>query len=120
DRLLYYRGRVALYDILRRLRVGPGDEVLLQAFTCVAVPEAIMATGATPVWVDLAANSVNLDPTDLAAKINPRTRAVIVQHTFGVPADLDAILPVVERHGLPLVEDCCHSLASAHRERALG
>lgn len=117
---LYYRGRVGLYDILRQLGVGPGDEVVLQAFTCVAVPEAIMAVGATPVWADIAPESVNVDPAALAARITPRTRAVIVQHTFGVPAELDAILPLVQRDDLPLVEDCCHALASTFRQRVLG
>ncbi len=116
----YYRGRVGLYDILRQLGVGLGDEVVLQAFTCVAVPEAIMAVGATPVWADIAPNSVNVDPANLAARITPRTRAVIVQHTFGVPAELDSILPLVQRHDLPLVEDCCHALASTFRQRILG
>lgn len=118
--MLYYRGRVGLYHVLRELGVGRGDEVLLQAFTCVAVPEAVMATGATPVWVDLAADSVNLDAEDLAAKLTSRTKAAIVQHTFGVPADLDAIVPVLERSGVPLIEDCCHALASTHRHRLLG
>jgi dTDP-4-amino-4,6-dideoxygalactose transaminase len=120
DPLLYFRGRVALYHILRLLGVGPGDEVLLQAFTCVAVPEAIMATGAKPVWVDIAPGGVNLDASDLASRITPRTKAVVVQHTFGIPADMDAIEPVAVRHGLPLIEDCCHSLASTHRGRPLG
>jgi dTDP-4-amino-4,6-dideoxygalactose transaminase len=105
---------------LRLLGVGAGDEVILQAFTCVAVPEAIMATGAKPVWVDLAAGSVNLDAADLAAKVTSQTKAIIVQHTFGVPADLDAILPIAEHHGIPMVEDCCHTVASAHRQRLLG
>jgi dTDP-4-amino-4,6-dideoxygalactose transaminase len=118
--LLYFRGRVAQYHILRLLGVGPGDEVLLQAFTCVAVPEAIMATGAKPIWVDLAPGSVNLDPIDLASKITPRTKAIIAQHTFGIPADLDAIIPIAEGAGVPLIEDCCHSFASFHKERPLG
>lgn len=118
--LLYFRGRVGLYHLLRLLGVEPGDEVLLQAFTCVAVPEAIMAAGATPVWVDLAPDSVNLDAGDLAAKVTARTKAVVVQHTFGISADLDAVLPVLRERGLPMVEDCCHGLASTHRGRLLG
>jgi len=79
-----------------------------------------MAVGAIPVWADLAAGSVNLDADDFAAKITPRTKAVIVQHTFGMPADLDAILPVAQRHGIPVLEDCCHTFASKHRQRVVG
>jgi dTDP-4-amino-4,6-dideoxygalactose transaminase len=118
--LLYYRGRVGLFHILRELNVGVGDEVLLQAFTCVAVPEGVMAAGARPVWTDLAPNSVNLDPEDLARKVTPRTKAIIVQHTFGVPAALEGILAVAKRHGLPLIEDCCHAVDSTYDEQPLG
>lgn len=99
--MLFFRGRVALFHVLKTLGVGSGDEVVLQAFTCVAVPEAVMATGARPVWVDLAENSVNLDPVDLACKLTPRTKAVIVQHTFGIPAELDAVMPLLETWKIP-------------------
>ena len=118
--LLYYRGRVALYDILRQLGVGAGDEVALQAFTCVAVPEAVMAIGATPLWIDVAPNSVNMDPASLAARVTAKTKAVIAQHTFGIPADLDPIAAFATSRGLPVMEDCCHSMASTHKGRLLG
>jgi perosamine synthetase len=118
--LLYFRGRVGLYHLLRTLGIGPGDEVLLQAFTCLAVPEAIMAAGAKPVWVDLAPDSVNVSPADCRAKISARTRALIVQHTFGIPAELGAILDLAREHHLALIEDCCHSFASKYSGRLLG
>ena len=79
--LVYFRGRVALYALLKALDVGPGDEVATQAFTCVAVPEAIMATGASPIYVDLEPTGFNMDVGDLQHKITSRTRAIIVQHT---------------------------------------
>lgn len=118
--LLYFRGRVGLYHLLRTLGIGPGDEVLVQAFTCLAVPEAIMAAGARPVWVDLAPGSVNLSPADCGAKINPRTRAIIVQHTYGIPAELGGILDLARQHQLAVIEDCCHSFASKYSGRLLG
>lgn len=118
--LLYFRGRVALYHLLRLLGIGKGDEVLLQAFTCVAVPEAILAVGAKPVWVDLGEGSVTADPADLRAKISPCTKAIVVQHTFGIPADVDAIFSICKASNLPLIEDCCHAFATTHRERRLG
>lgn len=111
-RLTYYRGRVALYAILKGLGVGRGDDVLTQAFTCLAVPEGIRATGASPVFVDIQSGGVNLDAEDLKQKITPKTRAIIVQHTFGIPANMPAILQVAREHSIPVIEDCCHSLDS--------
>lgn len=116
----YYRGRVALHAILRAMGVGKGDEVATQAFTCVAVPEAILACGATPVYVDIESQRYNLCPKDLKEKISPKTRAVIVQHTFGIPAALSDILQVTEQAGVPVIEDCCHTFLSTHRGRRVG
>jgi len=118
--LTFFRGRVALYAILKALEIGEGDEVITQAFTCVAVPEAIMAAGARPVYVDLESNSFNMDADDLEGKITSRTRAIIVQHTYGIPADMERIIPLAERAGVPVIEDCCHSLASTYRDRIVG
>jgi perosamine synthetase len=118
--LNYFRGRVGLYHLLRILGVGPGDEVLLQAFTCLAVPEAIMAVGATPVWVDLAPGSVNLAPEDCASKVTAKTKAIVVQHTFGIPADFHSVAEIARTHNLPIIEDCCHSFASTYHSRPLG
>lgn len=108
----FFRGRVALSAILRALGVGRGDEVILQAFTCVAVPEGIMSVGAKPVYVDVAPDSPNMDAQDLQRKITPRTRAVIVQHSYGLPADMSQLLPVTRQHGLPVIEDCAHTVMS--------
>ncbi|HIE26284.1 TPA: hypothetical protein EYP66_03250, partial [Candidatus Poribacteria bacterium] len=89
-KLTFFRGRVALYAILKALNIGPGDEVATQAFTCVAVPEGIMASGARPVWVDIEVDGYNMDAEDLRRKLTLRTRAIIVQHTYGIPADMDS------------------------------
>lgn len=118
--LTFFRGRVALYAILKGLGIGAGDEVATQAFTCVAVPEGIMATGAQPLWVDIEAEGYNMDAADLRRKLTPRTRAVIIQHTYGIPADLDSLLQVAGEAGLPVIEDCCHTLASTYRGRTVG
>lgn len=118
--LLYYRGRVALYALLKALDVGTNDEVATQAFTCVAVPEGIMAVGARPLWVDIQANGYNMDPTDLERKLTPHTRAIIVQHTYGIPAAMDPILAIAERRGLPIIEDCCHTLSSTYNGKRVG
>jgi len=116
----YFRGRVALFHALRAMGVGRGDEVALQAFTCVAVPEAILATGARPIWVDIVSGGVNMDPRSLAGRITPRTKAVVVQHTFGIPADVPALAEAIAGSRARLIEDCCHSFGSALAGRELG
>ncbi len=120
NHLTYFRGRVALAAILRGLGLRAGDEVLLQAFTCIAVPEAILSFGGVPRYVDVAAGSPNMDPEDLRRKIGPRTRAVIVQHTFGLPADIARLAEVARERGVPLIEDCAHTIASRINGRRVG
>ncbi|MCW5937027.1 MAG: DegT/DnrJ/EryC1/StrS family aminotransferase [Fimbriimonadaceae bacterium] len=115
--LTYYRGRVGLAAILKALDIGPGDRVATQAFTCLAVPEGIMATGAVPVWIDTEPGGVNMDAEDLARRL-PGVKAVVVQHTFGIPARVPAIAAVMG--GLPLIEDCCHTFASRLEGRTVG
>jgi dTDP-4-amino-4,6-dideoxygalactose transaminase len=117
---LYFRGRVGLHAALRALGVGRGDEVALQAFTCVAVAEGVMATRARPLFIDIEAGGVNMSADDLRKKITPNTRAVVVQHTFGIPADMGPILEVAGQAGLPVIEDCCHTLRSTYRGKQVG
>ncbi len=117
---LYFRGRVGLRALLKALGVGKGEKVATQAFTCVAVPEAIMAAGAEPLWIDIEADGVNMDADDLATKLSGDTKALVIQHTYGIPADMDRILPIAERAGIPVIEDCCHTLASGYRGKTVG
>ncbi|MBW2078948.1 MAG: DegT/DnrJ/EryC1/StrS family aminotransferase [Deltaproteobacteria bacterium] len=118
--LTFYRGRVALYAILRGLGIGKGDDVVTQAFTCVAVPEAIMASGALPIYVDIEPNGFNMDAGDLERKITPQTRAVIVQHTYGIPADMERIKYVADKTDIPIIEDCCHTFVSMYKGNIVG
>jgi perosamine synthetase len=111
---LFWRGRVALYAILRALEVGPGDEVVVPAFTCVAVPNAVLYTGATPVYADIDEARYTPDPEAVAAAIGPRTRAVIAQSTFGLSSDLDALAAVAEPCGAVVIDDCTHGLGGTY------
>ncbi|MET0418431.1 MAG: bifunctional aminotransferase class I/II-fold pyridoxal phosphate-dependent enzyme/GNAT family N-acetyltransferase [Actinoplanes sp.] len=104
----YYRGRVALHAILRGLRTAAGDEVVVQAYTCAAVVEPLLRLGLTPVFVDVDRRTGLMDPEALPAAITSRTRAVIVQHTFGAPADLPRIAGICREANVPVVEDCAH------------
>ncbi|MEV4347448.1 bifunctional aminotransferase class I/II-fold pyridoxal phosphate-dependent enzyme/GNAT family N-acetyltransferase [Actinoplanes sp. NPDC049596] len=103
---LYYRGRVALHAILRGLGVGPGDEVIVQAYTCAAVIEPLQRLRAKPVFVDVERSSFTMDLDHLAAAITDRTRAIVVQHTFGTPVDLARVAAIAG--SVPIVEDCAH------------
>ena len=109
----FRRGRIAMCAILRALGIGSSDEVIIQAFTCVAVPCPVLATGAKPVYADIDLSTFNLDAASVEARITARTKAIVVQHTFGIPADMDRILRIARARGIYLVEDCCHTVASS-------
>lgn len=113
-------GRGALYAILQAMGIGQGDEVILQTFTCIVVPNAIFFVGATPVFCDIDANTLNIDAEKIEALITPRTKAIILQHTFGKPGPIDQILQIAQKHHLKVIEDCAHSLGSTYQERPLG
>ena len=117
---LFARGRVALWAILRALRVSAGDEVILPAFTCVAVPNAIIYAGAKPVWVDIDASTYVVDPRAVEAAIRERTKVILAQNTFGLSADLERIAAAAATHGITLVDDCAHGLGGRYRGRPNG
>lgn len=116
----FYRGRVALYAILKSLGIDNGDEIMVQAFTCIAVPEGIIAAGAKPVYIDIESGGFNMDPEDLERKISPKTKAIIIQHTYGIPADLDKIISIANKMNIPVIEDCCHTLFSKYKGKMVG
>ncbi len=114
-------GRSALYLILKSLDIGYGDEVIIQSLTCVAVPNSIKWVGAEPVYVDVEKN-FNMDPRDLTRKISKNTKAVILQNSFGIPADYDAIKKVLKKskRKIYLIEDCALSLGAMYKGRKVG
>ncbi len=112
-------GRSALLTILQAFDIRNGDEVIIQAFTCVAVPNSVLWAGAKPVFADID-DTLNIDSTDIEKKITKRTKAIIVQHTFGVPAHMDTIVPLAKKHGLILIEDCAHSLGASYKGKKIG
>lgn len=104
----------ALHLILAAIGIGPGDEVIVPAFTWVATANVILYCGALPVFVDVDRHSYNIDPADVARKITARTKAVIAVHLFGLCADIDALKAVIPTH-IPLIEDAaCAAGASYH------
>ena len=117
---LFWKGRVALYAILRALGIGRGDEVIVPAFTCVAVPNAVLYTGAVPVYADIDEATYTLDPASVAAAMSPRTRAVLAQNTFGLSSDIEALSALAAPRGAVVIDDCTHGLGGAYRGQPNG
>jgi dTDP-4-amino-4,6-dideoxygalactose transaminase len=102
------------------LDLKPGDEVIVPSFTFVSSANAFVLRGATPVFIDSRADTLNLDEPQLARLITPRTRAIVVVHYAGVGCEMDAIMDVARRHKIAVVEDNAHGLCGTYRGKALG
>lgn len=115
-------GRSSLYAILKSLDLERGSTVLLQAFTCNAVPNPVLWANLEPVYVDCNKDDFNIDIEDLKKKIieNPGAKVLIIQHTFGLPANMDEVISIVRQNNLILIEDCAHSLEAEWKGQKVG
>jgi dTDP-4-amino-4,6-dideoxygalactose transaminase len=113
-------GADALYLALRALGVGPGDEVITTPFTMIASAEVISRCGATPVFVDIARDTFNIDPALIERALSRRTRAIIPVHLFGLPVDMTAIMRLAKKRKLAIVEDACQSIGAKWDGRMVG
>jgi dTDP-4-amino-4,6-dideoxygalactose transaminase len=118
--LLTHSATAALEMAALLLDVGPGDEVIMPSFTFVSTANAFVLRGATPVFVDVRPDTLNIDETLIEAAIGPRTRAIVVVHYAGVGCDMDAVLAIARRHNLFVVEDAAQGLLSRYQGRPLG
>jgi perosamine synthetase len=112
-------GRSALMAILDVLDIKKEDEILLQGFTCNAAVNPILNQGAKPVFVDITP-ILSLNPEDLKKKITPKSKAVMIQHTFGWPAQIEEILKIAKENNLYLIEDCAHALGAEYQGKFCG
>jgi len=113
-------GSVALDVAVTALGVGPGDEVILPASTIISCAAPIVRAGAKPVLVDCNPDTWNMDVAQIASRITPRTRAIMVAHIFGLPVDMDPVLALASKHGLKLIEDAAEVIGQTYRGRPCG
>lgn len=113
-------GTSALHLTMRLLNIGPGDEVITTPYTFVATSWAISYVGAKPVFVDIERDTFNLDPRLVEGAITARTKAILPVHLYGHPCDLDALLEVGQRHGIPVIEDAAQAHGARYKGRVVG
>jgi dTDP-4-amino-4,6-dideoxygalactose transaminase len=118
--LLTHSCTAALEMAALLLDLAPGDEVIMPSFTFVSTANAFALRGAVPVFIDIRADTLNIDENLIEAAITPRTRAICVVHYAGVGCEMDAIGTIAARHGLPVVEDAAQGILSTYRDKPLG
>lgn len=117
---LFSAGREGLLAFLRSIRTGDHDEVIVQGYTCIVVPNAIHAAGMKTVYADIDPQTLTPEIDDVARRITSATRAIIVQHTFGIPADTQRLRALCDAHNILLIEDCAHILPDGHGPAVIG
>jgi dTDP-4-amino-4,6-dideoxygalactose transaminase len=118
--LLTHSCTAALEMAALLLDLAPGDEVIMPSFTFVSTANAFVLRGAVPVFVDISADTLTLDPVLVERAITPRTRAIVPVHYAGVACDMDALIDIAKRHDLVVIEDAAQALGSTYRGRPLG
>ncbi|MFB4163994.1 DegT/DnrJ/EryC1/StrS family aminotransferase [Alteribacillus sp. JSM 102045] len=113
-------GTDALLIALESLKIGKNDEVITTPFTFFATAEVITRVGATPVFVDIDPKTYNINPELIEKAITKKTKAIIVVHLFGQPADMDPIMKIAEKHNLKVIEDACQSIGAVYKGRKTG
>lgn len=113
-------GTSALHIALLSNGIGPGDEVLTTPFTFIATVNAILFTGATPVFVDIEEETFNLDLAQAESLVTSRTKAILPVHLYGQMCDMDKVLAIADRYGLKIIEDACQAILATYNGRCAG
>lgn len=120
DAVALSSGTAGLHLGLQVLGIGEGDEVILPSFTFIAAANAVLYQSAIPVFADVDPLTLNLTSNSIERAITPRSRAIILVHTFGYPADIDPILDLAYKHGLRVIEDACEAVGAEYRGGRVG
>lgn len=118
--LSFATGRMAFFSLLKQFGVKEGDEVVLLGFTCAAMPDAVMRTGATPVFADVDRETFGSGVEGIKKKITKKTKVVVAQHSFGTPCRIDEIAELCKEKSIILIEDCAITLDSSYRKKTVG
>lgn len=113
-------GTTALHLALLSLDIGEGDEVIVPSFTFIATVNSILYCRAKPIFADIDPVTWCLDPQDVAKKLSTRTKAILIVHLYGNPADMSALTRISEENGVYLIEDCAEALGASYKERYVG
>ena len=122
----YWKGRVALYEILRAMGVSEGDEVIVQGYTCVVVANAIMYLKATPIYTDINKSTFNMNLDSLKERISEKTKVIICQNTYGLSSNLENIEQIAREysqkygHTIYTIEDCTHGFGGKYHDKSNG
>jgi perosamine synthetase len=120
DAVAVHSGTSGLHLCIRSLGISEGDEVIVPSFAFIAVANAVRYERATPVFVDIDSKTLNLNPDKVEAAVTSRTRAILVVHTFGCPAEMSALLEIARRHRLYVIEDACEAIGAEYDGRKVG
>ena len=113
-------GSAALHVALHALDLQPGDEVIVPSLTFVASVQAIVAVGATPVFCEICADTLNMDMSDALGRVTARTKVIMPVHYGGVACDMNELLPAARDREIRVVEDAAHAIGSAYQNRRVG
>ena len=113
-------GRMGFYSLMKILEIKPGDEVILQGYTCSVMPNAIFRLGATPIYADISLDTLGTNPISVKNLISKNTRMIVVQHSFGIPCEVEEIKKICKERGIFLLEDCAISLGSKVNGTSIG
>lgn len=117
---LYWKGRVALYSILKAMELEKNDEVIIPALTCVVVPNAIIYAGLKPVYVDVDETTFNMNVSLIESSITEKTKVIVCQNTFGLSSNIEQILSIAKKHKLYTIEDCTHGFGGYYNGKPNG
>jgi len=117
---LFWKGRVAFYALLKAYGIQQNDEVIIPAFTCVVVPNAIIYTGAKPIYADINPLTYNAEAKNIADKISSRTKLIVAQNTFGLSPDLEPVIKPASEKNISVIEDCTHGFGGTYQNKQNG